>query len=436
MPLNILIILYFILFAILSWRHLDWSIYVIIIGLPTYLIRFQIFSIPFTILEGMILILFIVWLIKEKDIRNIIAIAKKLRKDLVIPIGLFLLAATISIFTVPDIQAAAGIWKAYFIEPILFFIVFINSIKTDSHVKNILWALGLSLFIPGLLAIYQKFTGAFITNPFWAAESTRRVTSVYGFPNAIGLYFAPVVTMLIGLFVGKIKNFHNNKQQLIIFGLLIIIGTLSILFAVSKGAVLAIGIGMLFYAIFWQGYRKYFISLLVLLSLLGFIVVPQLFSLSGTNTVAGGGSLEVRTQQWQEAIEMLKTKPILGAGLSGYQSAVAPFHQKKYIEIFMYPHNIILNFWSEIGLLGLLAFIWLVVIFFRKIGDLKDLNYRLQITDYRLLIAGAMVTLLSHGLVDVPYFKNDLSVLFWILFGLVVVISRKYVNLNNCQNSL
>jgi len=32
-----------------------------------------------------------------------------------------------------------------------------------------------------------------------------------------------------------------------------------------------------------------------------------------------------------------------------------------------------------------------------------------------------MICLLIHGFFDVPYFKNDLSVFFWLLIGLLVV---------------
>jgi hypothetical protein len=36
----------------------------------------------------------------------------------------------------------------------------------------------------------------------------------------------------------------------------------------------------------------------------------------------------------------------------------------------------------------------------------------------------AMVAIIIYGLVDVPYFKNDLSVLFWTILGLAE-INRK-----------
>ncbi|MBU1180368.1 hypothetical protein KJ885_05475, partial [Patescibacteria group bacterium] len=37
----------------------------------------------------------------------------------------------------------------------------------------------------------------------------------------------------------------------------------------------------------------------------------------------------------------------------------------------------------------------------------------------------AMSALLIHGLVDVPYFKNDLSILFWIIFSMPFIIYKK-----------
>lgn len=388
----ILLAIYHALFAILAWRRLNWTVLFIIAALPTYLIRFQIGLVPFTLLEGMILIVFVVWLIHYKNPK----IPKHKNTKLLIPLGLFLLAATIGMFIAPELRAAAGIWKAYFIEPILFFIVLIH-LKISK--EKIITALGVSILIPGIFAIFQKFTGAFILNPLWAAEETRRVTSLYGYPNAIGLYFAPIAILALTQLIA-------NRKTLLAAGfwlLVAVISFCSIVFAVSKGALLAIFIALIFLAIFWKGYRLLFTGIVIAALIIG-LFTPQLRSLKGTPTIEGGGSLEIRTEQWGETWEMLKTRPILGAGLSGYQEIVKPFHKKDYIEIFQYPHNVILNFWVEIGLLGLIAFVWLVIVFFKKRPAIG--------------ISAAMIVLLIHGLVDVPYFKNDLAVLFWVLYAL------------------
>lgn len=394
----ILLVIYFLLFIFLSCKNLKYGIYWIIFTLPAYLIRFELFGLPTTLLEGGILILFIIWLIKN---------FKKLRinKGFLIPIFLFLISATISVFVSPDFYSALGVWKAYFIEPILFLIIFVSTLKKED-LKNLFMIFGVQVVILSLFAIYQKITGAFIANPFWQDEVTRRVTSFFSYPNALALYLAPLVVLFLGFSVRKY-----------IYLLPFILGTLAIYFTKSKGALIAILIGLVFYVLFYKGNRKYFVSILAVgIILSGLLIGFGKIDLKGTPTVTGGDSVSTRLEMWSETWEMIKTKPILGAGLTGYQTAVAPFHEKEYIEIYLYPHNVFLNFWSEIGLLGLISFI-LIIIYFYKYG-FKKFN-RLSI-----IAMATMTALLIHGLVDVPCFKNDLSVLFWVIVGIVIVLRR------------
>ncbi len=96
---------------------------------------------------------------------------------------------------------------------------------------------------------------------------------------------------------------------------------------------------------------------------------------------------EVRKQQWRETFAMMREDKrwLTGVGFSGYQEAVKPFHQEgiffnfdrdsdfrrklvlfddEYkarhwhpVEIYMYPHNLFLNFWVEMGLGGVILFV-------------------------------------------------------------------------------
>lgn len=452
-----LITIYYLLFTYLSHRRLEWAIYLVILTLPTYLIRFSLGPIPMTFLEGEILILFVLWLLKNNLVArcSLLVASYKNHKSIVHAITLLILATTISVFISPDIRAAAGIWKAYFIEPVLFLIVFLNTITSKKQVVRAFWFLGLSIIMPGIIAIYQQFTGLLISNPFWAAEATRRVTSVYGYPNAIGLYFAPIIAGAIAILIHKfhqvIKKTLPEKERTVIWwkivaiSAIIIIGLSSILFAHSRGAILGIAATMLFYALFWRGKRLFFASVIIigLISLFGLIHPislssssnPQFTSnqskitLSNPSTITGGSSLEIRLDQYRETWTMLKTRSLLGAGLAGYQTRLAPFHEKPYIEIFLYPHNILLTFWSETGLLGLLAFLWLIFIFFKLSNEtIKQYNNENPWQSHiPIAITGSTVALLVHGLVDVPYFKNDLSMLFWMLFGLMLVLKKPNV---------
>src|SRR3989338_7098076 len=236
-----LIILYCLLFVVLAVKNLKWAIYLVVFALPSYLIRFEVAGLPLTLLEAIIFILF--------------------------------LSATISVFVALDSRAALGIWKAYFIEPVLFFVVFINTIRKEDC-KNILSAMAGSVLVLTIVAFYQKLTGDFISNAFWAAEATRRVGGVYPYPNALALYLAPIIILLLGFWArqplkGK-KKCQNSKGELlhchvvILFRLVIIaVGLLVVYWTGSKGALLGILAGLVFYALFYKGYKKYFITAVI-----------------------------------------------------------------------------------------------------------------------------------------------------------------------------
>jgi O-antigen ligase len=133
-----------------------------------------------------------------------------------------------------------------------------------------------------------------------------------------------------------------------------------------------------------------------------------------------------------ETGSMLKDNLWLGAGLGGYQTTVAPYHwnvliftneagklYEQPVEIYLYPHNIFFNFWSELGFLGMIAMITLIFITFWQ----SFINWWKTAND-DLLIAGlALLVLFIHGLVDVPFFKNDLAFLFFFVIAANYLLS-------------
>ena len=82
-----------------------------------------------------------------------------------------------------------------------------------------------------------------------------------------------------------------------------------------------------------------------------------------------------------------------------------------------YPHNLFLNVWSELGLAGLLftvaALFWLSIRLFRLLRRREA---------WAVGAVLAWVALIVHGLVDVPFFKNDLAILTVALALLAVFV--------------
>ena len=67
-------------------------------------------------------------------------------------------------------------------------------------------------------------------------------------------------------------------------------------------------------------------------------------------------------------------------------------------------------------MLKLIVFLFIIKQIFISLQEMLRRNNKMF---YPLALA--WLTLLIHGLVDFPYFKNDLSILFFILLGLTIL---------------
>lgn len=395
----------------------------IIALLPTYQIRFHLFGIPMTLLEVMILLIFVLWVstsLRGAKRRDNLSVSLKIPTPLLIITSIFLLSAFIAIFIAPDHRAALGIFKAYFIEPLLLAVVALDTIKTKKDIEKIILGFAISAFYISLYAIFQKFTGYGIPGP-WILE--RRVTSVFPYPNAIGLYLAPLIPLFISQTIHNIIPSTTSQSHVILseakrsrriphafstifFSATTLLSLIAIYLAKTEAALGALGIVLLV----WLFISKIRFAKPISISIgaIGLITLFAIPSLS-QKLLLHDWSGTVRRITWNETWTMLKDHPVFGAGLSGYPATFRPYHHRSF-EIFQYPHTLIFNFWSEIGIVGLLAFFSLIAFFFKRAShDWKN-------SIFSQSLVAAMIILFLHGLVDVPYFKNDLAIIFWFLF--------------------
>jgi len=490
---NLSLLIFSVGYATLAWRRLDWAVMVILVVLPSYMIRFEILGVPFTVLETMILVAFTVWAIKNyKDVIEKIKLrvnskfkiqnSKLIRYPFDWEIIALLIISWIAIAVAGFSDAALGVWKAYFFEPVLLFILLVNVFgdrrNTDdaNHIRMtridfIIIALAIGAFWVSGLAILERLTGWNAVEAFWP-----RVTGPFLYPNALGLYLGPIVMLLIGWLFGqfRISNFEFRIKNLSFYFLLltVFISILAIIFASSEGALAGILIALSILGLFlFINKRPKFkwLPLGTIMAVGGFVVFSSLFflfvvpehkyfnfSCPSLNYLSDKVMLkdisgEIRKQQWRETFEMMKGdyRWLFGTGLSGYQAAIKPYHQEgiffnfsrdkdfrqqivwgseeykakhwQPVEIYMYPHNLVLNFWTELGLLGVILFVWLIARFFLisiQLISKRVMSYELWVMG----VMGAMLVIIVHGLVDVPYFKNDLAIIFWVLLAMIGII--------------
>ncbi|MFC1612569.1 O-antigen ligase family protein [Patescibacteria group bacterium] len=423
----------FCIFVYLTYRKPLLALVAFSALLPTYLLRFEIFGFSSTVLEVMIWAIFLGWITKQITSRGAkccplslqamfpkrgpLSILKSRLNFIKWPLGLFFISSIIAIFVAPDFIKAFGLWRAYFLESIIVLFLFLAIIKNKKDFEKIIFGLSFSALYLSLYAIGQRFFGIPIIEP-WQKEL--RVTSVFPYPNALGLYLGPIIILMLGTALKNLKLKSLTSYFLLLTSFLSLI---AIMLAQSDGAIFAVVAALLIFVLLNAFLNKKYkggIIILLLVLIAGGLLFGALAPVNEKILLKDWSGF-VRLTMWKETWNMLKDNWFFGAGINGFQEKIIPYHEsREWMEIYLYPHNIILNFWSELGLLGLAAFLWLL----EKFGKIC---YKLILSErksriYIITAISAMAVILIHGLVDVPYFKNDLSILFWIIVSMPLII--------------
>lgn len=391
-----------------------WLLTLVFTFLPTYLLRFQIGPLPTTVLEILVWITLGVWLVEKiKSKKYSLSLKTSSQKWFTLSSSLFLLGATIGVFVNPNLRAALGEWRAFYLEPFLLALVVIDVVTTREQVHKIFAGLIIGSLTTSLLAIYQHFTGWLVPYSFWANRQTYRVTGWYGFPNGVGLLLAPLIPLAI--FVAW--NYWSKSRQeklswlekigFLTTILFIISSLLAIVYAKTTAALVGLVVGVGVTLLCFNRTRLPAI-IAGLVGLIGLIVLPN--NAVTNELLAKDYSGQLRRDIWTETVTYLKIHPLVGTGVGGYSAAITPFRHNKNIEVFHHPHNIFLTIWVNTGLLGLIGFISLLVWFYWTACAQLKTNRTLALT---LIVA--MSIWLTMGLVDSPYIKNDWALIFWLI---------------------
>lgn len=384
-------------FGAIAWRDFRFALALLFGLLPTYLIRFSVGPIPSTLLELLVLTLVVVWIARRHAAANfsLFTFSFSLLGKWQTPLMLGLAAACFAAAYAPDVFAAVGILKAYYFEPALVVLMLRGTFLERHDWERAGTALLASGLVVAIVAIVQYATGVGIPAP-WDME--RRATSVFDFPNAVGLFLAPIIAGLC-VILPSVSSVRTRS----VLGVSGAIMLAAVATSKTEAAFIAIPTALLMTLLLSRTKTSLKIRVTAAAVLLGVTA----FSMSGVvreKMLLRDVSGQARITMWHETAALLADHPFLGAGLSGFPTAIAPYHDATFYEIFQYPHNVILNIWVELGLLGLVVAIFLAVRILQATWRHRD--------DPRVLAAfTAIVTMVIHGLVDVPFFKNDLAIM-------------------------
>lgn len=386
-----------------------------------YFFRFELFGIPFTAVEGFIYVLFSMWLISMMKKHQDVAWDTR-TKWFWLAAFLFFIGASIGAFFAPNFidlpsgetlnakQTALGIWKGWVVAPMLYFVVVSQVLRTEADVKKILRMFMYGAGAISLIAFALGLWGEGITIDF-------RLRGFYESANYLSLYLVPAI--LINAYLVLTRNPKAKKTNLLDLSNLTII-TYSLFFTKSYAAIIGVFGGLGLYALYFLMTKPRHAKKIIT-ALVGLVVIFMGIVLSQLNTpkfqqfldFENRSSSTVRIEIYQTALHLIQEQPFKGVGpglfQAHYQNAAPEVLKRAPLEWNMpHSHNIVLGFWINAGLLGLLGFLILVILAHRSFT-------------YPLI---ALWGTLIHGMFDMPFWKNDLAMIFWLLLATILILQK------------
>ncbi|MCG8352430.1 MAG: O-antigen ligase family protein [Chloroflexales bacterium] len=365
------------------------------------------------------------------------------------PIALFGLAGTIGVFIVPAEGRSVAIreWRWLIVEPLIFYALLRWHIRPSAanaqpfrsaHKPATL----LDFFLAGgalvgLLGVLQ-FLGLNLapligdksgfSDDRIFVEGVQRVTSVYGHPNNLGLYMGRIwpLALVVLLWHWRAGNNQRRTWSLLLYAAcsLLAIGGLFVSF--SRGALLGafaalLMLGLLLSPNAQAALRnlRWFLGFGLLLVVAGAVAV--FLGVERFNLLSESSAIRLKT--WASAWAMVREHPIFGIGLDQFGRLYPQYIDPSLVEtnerFTAHPHNLLLDIWLRMGLLGMAAFAWLVGSFYYRAIAMTSAASQPGLAQYlRAGLLAVMTAALVHGLVDSFYFWPDLAFAFWLLLGL------------------
>lgn len=326
---------------------------------------------------------------------------------------LVVLAAAISLTTSIAPHQSLQSFRVVILEPTVFFGLIVTQLRGRRDAQ--LLALALIVAGAGIAAfgLWQYVTGDRIIT---AEAGLRRIRGFYGSPNNLGLFLGRSLPVAVA---GALW-WPGRRVWLVVAALLCTVG---LVLTFSVGAWVAVALSLLLVA--WlHGGRTFRTALGVLtVGAIGSMALAVSIPRLGSHFDLSSGTSSIRIYVWQSALRMLADHPMRGIGLDNFLS----YYQGGYRlpaawqdPSLSHPHNVVLDFWLSLGLIGPVLLGCLIVRFCQLVRQ----GWRRADQIERGLYAGvtgAMADTMIHGMVDNSFFLPDLAVLFWLLFAIVCV---------------
>jgi len=363
------------------------------------------------------------------------AIKKLIRKEFKLPqthlnapIFLFLSANLVSLSMSVWHRLSMRNFLFKTMEYVLIYFVVFDSFRKKRQIHKAVYTILAIASISAFDGLFQAVTHRELLRGYgWAwVDSIGRIGASFNIPADFGAY---IITVLPVIFL--LALMQCNPKKFIFYSASFLLA-LCLFLTFSRSAWLGFIFSVIFMWVICDKMRKR-IFLIVFLALMAFAAIFAYFNI-GNHITIGGGSLIDRMQIWRIGWSIFRDSPIFGRGPGTFMFNFGRYKPESYLYI-VYAHNCYLQMLAEIGVVGLLSFLWIIIAFFRSalisIADTKD-------GFYKLILIGStsgIFAYLIQAALDTNLYSLPLAVLFWFMMGFVMAVVRlagknRIVNMN------
>lgn len=374
------------------------------------------------------------------------AVSKILKRDfsfpkseLTIPILIYL-AATIPSFVNTEFFNIS--LKAFFTKIAKFvflFFVIIDHIDTREKMMDLFRVAVASMILIILDGFYQYFTGIDVLH-FYPSFQARLVvinpnyfghyfkgfpTACFPFPNDLAAWILLTLfpVLCVALFGSK-----NIKTRYVT--ILVSIG-LFILFLLAKARGAWLGLAASFFYIALSRRKVWLVIILVIIALIPMVIRTEMthhiFSIKA--------SFDDRVFMWKTGMRIFEDHPVIGSGINTFFNKFKEYRTDEYRDQRgSYAHNCYLQMACDLGIVGLLAFLWFLISYFlsviRSLAIIKDKFYNSALWGMSIGIFAFLI----HSFFDTNLYSLNLATMFWTSLGLsysIIKIFNKNPEIKN-----
>lgn len=289
-----------------------------------------------------------------------------------------------------------------------YYLVMSKNIVTEDELFLVVLFLTISLLFQSIIANLQFYTGKafdiFTTGKAFSdlkdLEQGRRVYGTMGSPNGFASYIVPLALLNFSMLIGK----RGYVAVRFASGVL---GSLAIFFTFSRGGWLSFAAAFLF--LLWNLSREEIIRLgtmLKVFAVFSLVIVIPFSSLLVSRIGYHDQAAMSRIPLMKIAVNMIEAHPFLGVGANTFKNVIHSYTNSPDLQdVYLYTvHNTYLLFFSETGLIGFIAFIWLMMSIYKEsmlcIKQKKNMNLFFIGQGLR----ASIIAVALHMLVE-PYFS-------------------------------